>query len=263
MKTAIVVSVKDKAGMNIKERLLELFDFSEKNGVYSFGDLSLYTVEKDTIVCEHIDKEIDADVFIFATRHQGNGGLSLSVHTPGNWARAEYGGEDRKLCVCWANLNRKIYLDLLEKAGDIDVTLECTHHGPLIDKPTVYVEIGSSENEWENKEAAEIIAKTIVDVMVDDIPNNGVVFGIGGPHYCNNFNKLLRRTEFAVGHVCPKHMLEKLDKEMIKEAIAKTKEGVEFVLLDWKGLGGEKQRIMGILDELGVAYKRTDQLDKA
>ena len=29
------------------------------------------------------------------------------------------------------------------------LTLECTHHGPLIEKPCVFIEIGSTETEWE------------------------------------------------------------------------------------------------------------------
>ena len=46
---------------------------------------------------------------------------------------------------------------------------------------------------------------------------------------------------------------------MLKQAIEKTYEKVDFVLLDWKGLGKEKQRIKSILEELNIEYKRTDQ----
>ena len=39
----------------------------------------------------------------------------------------------------------------------------------------------------------------------------------------NNFNKLLERTDVAVGHVCPKYALEHLDSEMIEKAMNKYK----------------------------------------
>ena len=56
-------------------------------------------------------------------------------------------------------------------------------------------------------------------------------------------------------------MLDNLDKEMIKQAVSKTYEKLDFVLLDWKGLGKHKQRIVDILQELRIEYKRTDKLN--
>jgi len=90
--------------------------------------------------------------------------------------------------------------------------------------------------------------------------NCDVAFGVGGLHYCNNFNKVQLRTNIAIGHICPKYMLEKLDSEMILQAMSKTIPKPSFVLLDWKGLGREKQRIVNLLNELGIEYRRTDQL---
>src|SRR4030065_2559725 len=107
MKTAIIVSKKDIAGINIKESLLDLYDFNETgekfDGNWTFelnNDVRLYTIEKDSIHFENIDKEIKADIFIFATKHKAESKLpSLSVHTQGNWSKAEFGGKDRQLCV--------------------------------------------------------------------------------------------------------------------------------------------------------------------
>ena len=55
-------------------------------------------------------------------------------------------------------------------------------------------------------------------------------------------------------------MLENLSEDLIKQAVDKTKEKVDFILLDWKGLGKEKQRITEMLKNLEV--KRTDQVLK-
>ncbi len=51
---------------------------------------------------------------------------------------------------------------------------------------------------------------------------------------------------------------------MIKEAVQKTDEEIDFVLLDWKGLGvaQERQRILGILDNLYIRHKRTSEISK-
>ncbi len=78
MKIAIITSKQDIASMNIREELIK--DFQETDN--SFKDnkiytkthnnniLNLYTLETETITTEDLDKEIVADLFIFATRHQ-------------------------------------------------------------------------------------------------------------------------------------------------------------------------------------------------
>ena len=55
-------------------------------------------------------------------------------------------------------------------------------------------------------------------------------------------------------------MLGMLDKRMILQAIEKTIPKPDFILLDWKGLGKEKQRIVRLLDEMKIEYKRSDLL---
>ena len=57
-------------------------------------------------------------------------------------------------------------------------------------------------------------------------------------------------------------MLPYLTKELLKQAINKTKEKVDFILLDWKGLGTEKLKIKEILKNLNIEYKKTEQILK-
>jgi D-aminoacyl-tRNA deacylase len=271
MKYAIVVSEKDIAGMNIKENLLRLFDF-EKSEDKKFGDVysyknnsEIYTLKSDTVYANNIDKDIEADFFIFATRHQSKERVhSLSCHSPGNWNKAEYGGQEKKLCIAPALMLKKAYLELKkfkEVVSTYEITLECTHHGPYLEKPVMFIEIGSTEEHWGNKTAGEVIAKTIIKIMEDnENKKERFAFAIGGPHYCNNFNKILERTDIAIGHICPKYALKYLDEGMIKQALEKTKENVDMIILDWKGLGQEKERIRTILDKIGIKVYKTEQL---
>lgn len=57
-------------------------------------------------------------------------------------------------------------------------------------------------------------------------------------------------------------MLEKLDEGLIKQSIEKTIEKVDFVLLNWKGLGTEKQRIVELLKNLNLEVRKTEQVLK-
>jgi D-aminoacyl-tRNA deacylase len=259
MKYAILVSEKDIAGMNIKERLLEM-------DVGKLKNTFLHMIKDDTIYSDGLDKKIDAEVFIFATRHKAKAGIkTLTCHTPGNFGKAEFGGKERKLCIAYANLMKTAYLKLKENAKkdniSYEVSLECTHHGPYIEKPCMFIEIGSTEEEWKDKKAGETIAKTIIDIVSGSMNNSKSVIGIGGTHYCENFNKVMERTGFAVGHICPKYALENLDEEMLKQMIEKNKEKIELAILDWKGLGTEKQRVVGILEKIGIKYQRSDKIN--
>jgi D-aminoacyl-tRNA deacylase len=258
MKTAIIVSKKDIAGMNVRE-------FLEREDLKTL-DAKLYVIEEDSIHAENLDREIHADLFIFATRHSSKQGIHcLSCHAPGNWGKAEAGGGERRLCIAPAIYLKEIFL-LLNKMNvleDFETTLECTHHGPYLEKPCFFVEIGSNEEEWGNKKAGAIVANVIIVFLrklKEGFKGYEIGFGIGGTHYASTFNRKLINKDIALGHICPKYMLKSLDKEMILQAMEKTLPKADFVLLDWKGLGEEKKRIMKLLNDLIIKFKRADQL---
>ncbi|MFH1850150.1 MAG: D-aminoacyl-tRNA deacylase [archaeon] len=269
MQIAVIVSSQDPAGLNIRERLVESLvepgpgaegEF-EGSPVYRISENALlYTTNTDSIFCEHIDQRITADLIIFATRHKSEAGIpSLSVHAPGNWAAAEYGGEDRKLCVAPALYLRTALLKLIEKGAGTgyDVVQECTHHGPYVEKPCMFIEIGSSERQWSDPKAGRIIADTIAELVSCPPEGAEVAFGIGGLHTTPNFRKVMLKEKIAFGHVCPKYMLEHLSREMIEQALVRSTEPAEIVILDWKGLKTEKARIVQLLELMKIKNKKT------
>lgn len=271
---AIIASSKDPAGVNIRNNLIQLFDFEKTNEkfdnniIYQHNNINnkkvkLYLINNDLIFSENIDKTIGADAFIFASKHRSKENTpSFAVHAIGNWNSANFGGQDRKLCPSSAVLLKNLFIELDKNANNsgFEITLEATHHGPYVEKPAVFVEIGSTEKEWSNKQNGETIAKTIMNALQNENKNYKSCIGIGGPHYCNNFNKISLKTGIALSHVCPKYHLGKLDEILVKQAIEKTLEEVKFVILDWKGLGTEKKRIVDLLKNLRLEIKRTDQI---
>ena len=86
---------------------------------------------------------------------------------------------------------------------------------------------------------------------------------IGGTHYCPNFNKIQLNSDYAISHVIPEYSFP-LTETMIKEAEEKTKEQIKKVLIDWKGCGGSEQRqkVLDILDKVGLKYERTSSVEK-
>ena len=273
-KYLVVASKKDKAGINITTRLSQFRGNPLLSSMKQEPSYDFYLADEEIVYTENLNMEKinKYDFIIFASRHSSEkGGKTLSVHSPGNFRRADIGGENGKVCRSSALFQKKMFEKLIENTKqyhldkDYTVTLEATHHGPLIDKPCVFIEIGSTEIEWNDRRAAFIVAKTIDDLIKEYKENeyNEVAIGIGGPHYCPGFNKIQANSNVAISHIISQYVLP-LSEEMIKEAIEKTVEEVDFVILDWKGIGNaqERVRIIGILDSLYIPYKKTGDIKK-
>lgn len=257
----IVASKLDKAGINITTQLSQ------------FGNFHFYLVENEMIYDENLDKaKINQyDFIIFASRHVSEkGGKTISIHAPGNWNKAQFGGKDGKVCKTSAQFQKQLFEKLnktLEKfpLKGYELTLECTHHGPLIDKPCVFVEIGATEREWKDRKAAFVVAKAVSEIMKEfkENPYNEVAIGIGGPHYCPSFNKIQLNSNVAISHVISQYAFP-LKEEMIQEAIAGTTEDVDMLLLDWKGLGNAEQRqqVMDVVNKFYIQKRRTSEISK-
>ena len=252
-KYLIVASKKDLAGSNITTQLSQFQNNPVISAMKDSPSFDFYLIDTEIIEDKGIDQEKinQYDFIIFASKHQSEkGGKTLSIHAPGNWlsTKPEMGGQPRKVCKSSALFQKQMFEKLNENSEkyelqDYSITLEATHHGPLIDKPCVFIEIGSTETEWQDRRAGFVIAKTISDTINEfkENPYNEVAVGIGGPHYCPNFNKLQLKSNVAFSHIIPKYVLP-FKEEMIQEAIKKTEEEVDFVVLDWKGIGNEEQR---------------------
>jgi len=269
MNFIILYSKKDQAGINIADELKKHY----------LPQIPIIELQKDSIFSEDIDKDErlkNFDFIIFATKHKSEkGGKTLSVHAPGNWRNADFGGKAGKVCPTSALVIKYLFQKLKDNAeknnSDYPVTLECTHHGPLIEKPCCFIELGSGEEQWKDKKTAAIIAKTISDLQnfekwkEDNKKQTKIAIGIGGPHYCPNFNKiqLSENSKIAISHIIPQYCLP-LNESMLKEAIEKTKEHVNFFILDWKGCGKseERQKITELLNKFGIEYIRTEKAEK-
>ena len=280
-KYLIIASKQDPAGVNIVNQLKQFRPNPVLSGISKDKpSFDFYLVEGDVLHEENLDLErIDKyDFVIFASKHStvsGSKEKTLSIHSPGNWREARGGGKSGKVCPASSLFNKTIFENLNQEAenakltGDSEnqrtynVTLECTHHGPLMDKPCLFIEIGSTEREWKDKRAGFVLAKTIKKTIDEfkENPYREVGIGLGGPHYCPNFNKIQRESNVAISHIIPGYMIP-ITKEMVDEAWVKTLEEVDFVVLDWKGLGKSTQRqeLIDILENNHVQWKKTKDI---
>ncbi|MCK4328195.1 MAG: hypothetical protein KAW41_07075 [Candidatus Diapherotrites archaeon] len=257
----IVASEKDIAGMSMLESLKargfeDTFEEWAGTPVLGKGDLRAATIPQDIIHAESMDglaELFDLEFLVFASRHRSQAGTpSLTVHSTGNFGKAEFGGREKELQATLANAKHNVYLELRECTLDYEVALEVTHHGPTgFRTPLFFVEIGSSEKQWRDKEAAEFVVDCILAGLESNKKHQHAI-GFGGGHYAPRFSEM---EEVAFGHICPKYAADLLDDGLVKQMVEKTVDRVDCAVIDEKGLKGrQKLVIKKALDGLGVEY---------
>lgn len=273
MKPTIIACKEDLGSMNIYSRLLESFDFKETPREYHSHPfleskktgLQLLLIDSLHIHASHLD-ELKAEFIVFASRHSSKSGKpSLTVHPVGNWGKAELGGKNRSLVKTSSALMKNYLLGLKKqkeqkKLEKFAVSYEVTHHGPFLNTPCCFIEIGSTEKQWKNEKAAMAIAETIMNCT--EFPECKTAIGIGGLHYNPYFTKISLLSKYAFSHMCPKYALQHFDQEMLRKALNASIEKVEEIIVEKKGLGQEKQRILSLLENQGIPVKRAKRIKK-
>jgi D-aminoacyl-tRNA deacylase len=141
---------------------------------------------------------------------------------------------------------------------DYAVSYECTHHGPSLNVPTMFVELGSSAKQWSDSRAAEAVAHAAMKAIAEfNVPERVAVLGIGGPHYNQRFTQMALGGEAVFGHMVAKYAVQHVDVEVLSQCVERTLEKVDCAILDWKGIKGkDKPKLLAALHEIGLRYTR-------
>ncbi len=255
----IVFSEKDTASINIGNKLIESYGFErEEERVWRKGDVKLVKIGELHIYSK---MEFVDDFCVVVSRHRSKTGKpTLTVHTPGNWNGADYGGEERKLCVCNSSMQKLLLTSLARNAEEMGiwwpVTLEVDHHGPTLEKSVTYIEIGSSEQQWNDERAVEAVCESVVESIGKE-DKFETVFGVGGNHYAPNFTKVELNSEIAVGHMLPKYHVDSVVLDVFRQGIERCTEKVSRVLLDWKGMNAQqRKKVIGLCENIGAEWEK-------
>lgn len=258
-KIAVLFFTEDPASMNVQKQFAH----------YTLpAHVFVHTVlDTRPIFADAVFKEIHADLYIFVTKHSSTAGVpSLTVHPTGNWFANDLGGEKQTLSVAPAlflaeGLLKLEAINAREKL-QLEVVQECTHHGPTFPKPVLFIEIGSSLEQWKVEHYGKVLAECIFSLISshpENITNKKIALGIGGTHYTPNFKKLILRENYAFGHICPKYQLEHLTLEMMQQAIDKIVPAVEEIVVDWKGVSVYKEKLkefLAVFEKKGIAIRK-------
>ncbi|PSP84342.1 hypothetical protein BRC83_05580 [Halobacteriales archaeon QS_1_68_17] len=265
----VVVSRADSASRHVGEHLRAVADWTvETDGerpdadgggtVYRTDGFELREFEEWHLHLEGVAAAFDdPDLLLFASRHSGETGPLLTAHHTGNFGPAEFGGADRELARAAPNAHRHLLRAFERFAPDgYEVGTECTHHGPsAVGAPSLFVELGSGETEWDDPEGARAVARSILalrgvapDAPAEDGRRRHLV-GFGGGHYAPRFERVIRETGWAVGHVAADWCLEAMGRpashpDLLRAAFEQSE--AEYALVE-----GDRPDLVAEIEALG------------
>lgn len=244
----------DPAGFNMAKFLAK--DMILQDDIYRGSNYDLVVISTPAISADWLETKYDYDGYVFLSKHAAESGvLALTCHNTGNFAEAKFGGNDRQVSVPHPAL-QKIYLQILQKNkakfDEFQITIEATHHGPTaLSKPTIFIEIGTTEKQWTDVSLCNSIAALVHMAMTQKRDAFPMAICFGGTHYSTKFTKELLDGRYSLGTVMPKHMLDNLDDELFGHILDRNKTATA-ALLDWNGLGSNRQKIADLLEQTNL-----------
>lgn len=259
----IVYAPIDTVSASIAASLKELVEFEHAEAIggmkhFRHGNVDLLELNTIHLNADFLDNYVKTDVIIFLSRHGSIKNLpALTVHPEGNWGNeAKLGGKPNELSAS-SPLHMARVLNAMKRnnKSEVPVVYEATHHGPLLTTPSLYAEIGGTEEIRNSKEFASLLANSVFGSLDDEVQYNKVAVGIGGLHYADRFSRLTFEGRYVFSHIMPRHYADRVD--MLSQAIERSVPKAEVGLIDWKSLkADERTGIIKKLDELGLDYEK-------
>lgn len=276
MSRLLVCCTQDIPSVNMAACLKRDFEWEElgsdgENAYIRHGNDVMITIPSLHITSESLDETaknfgIKVDEVVFMSRHKAASGIpTLTVHPIGNYKEADFGGRPNTL-VKSSPASMSQMLRLIEEYNDTDlykVSFEVTHHGPYLDVPTSFIEIGSDESHWGDVHAAEILSRVIEDTTVPE----GYVeaIGVGGGHYAPRFTEMVLGYKISIGHMIPGYQIDGMDEDTVIHYLAQASEatnGTRCVYLHKKAFRkSEQKRMEELIKSAGYEILSSKDLD--
>ena len=183
-----------------------------------------------------------------------------TVHPIGNpGPEAEVGGVPSELVPTAPRLMTAALRALHEEraSAGLGVTFEATHHGPSVEHPAFFVEIGWGDTGGPPAAAVAALGRVLPRLAPDD--SDRLAVGIGGGHYAPHFTELALERRWSLGHILSRHALERTTPGVLRQALERTPGAEGFLFA--RASDAELPPLQGLaarLRDSGAARRRTD-----
>jgi D-aminoacyl-tRNA deacylase len=146
----------------------------------------------------------------------------ISIHVCGNFNKNELGGEERSFSYSYLDAFEFLYNKLIkaELPKDLIFNVEATHHGPSLERPVLYYEIGPNDDAYNNKDYQEYYIKLLFEFVNSSykFKQNPIIL-IGAPHYLDillidsikqKLKEKYNLDNILLSHIMPKYSMNDL-----------------------------------------------------
>ncbi len=266
----IVYSKLDQAGVNMASHIIKKYDFGKsedsQHEKYQNDIAKIYEVDVFAYKADIADSFKCSDLVFLSGHASGASIEAFTTHSLGNWRQeAPFGGLPKQLSFASPVLMLEALRNINKIEFEIQKTYEGTHHGPFLKTPSLFVELGGTEQMLANKSCAAMVAdaayETIVNFVKGETEFKKVVVGIGGTHYPEKFSKLAIEKGYAFSHIMPKYAITNEDGSdnlsILEQTLIRSDREPDRAVIDWKSLNSiSKERTLRKLEEMGLDYEK-------
>ena len=238
IKTLLISSEQDPAGSNIHTEIMSILpEYTELS-----DNISHMRTKERLIYLDGPSLPSDVDQIVFLSRHSSRDPRPvLTVHVTGNYGEAKYGGKSGKLTPSATRLMHALISNLVLNAPDgFEVMYEATHHGPTcVPVPSCFVEIGSTEREWNDIHGSSAVARSVLNALMHDTHDVISLAGFGGTHYAIRQTEISKSSRGGFGHIMPSRDICYLTSDMFKDITTAT--NADAIYIDGKALASKDE----------------------
>ena len=264
----LLCSEEDIASVNIRDALTQCVKWESDGNILYHDGMAMMSIPGIHIRAEDIDRDardagIDAEEIIFLSRHKAASGIpTLTVHPIGNFHNADLGGRPQTLVPSSPGTMTCLLRSLAASDTEhFQVSFEVTHHGPYVSVPATFIEIGSDASQWDNRDAARMLASALLNYERKDHVS---VIGIGGGHYAPRFTEVALKYEINFGHMIPEYAFKDSDDDDIVRMIGASAENTftKLAYVNKKAMKADVyKRISGLAGSCGLEVIGSGDLD--
>ncbi|XP_065860632.1 D-aminoacyl-tRNA deacylase [Euphorbia lathyris] len=255
MVTLLVATTTDPASINPATALLAMPGWQPGPSLQEMKSFSIQQVrllqhDKSIVVEDDLDRRWEdatgevVDEVIFFSKHTAvSNRPALTIHpigvphlrdgdVPPQGGRPGWAAPPDPRMGPWLRLLKKI-AQSHNLVPEFEITLEATHHGPVTSKPTMFIEIGSTEEYWKRLDAAKVVALLVWEGLGlgegGSIGNwssandkRRVLLGIGGGHYAPRHMDIVLKDGVWVAHLLSGYSLPMEEPSQTKKDIGGT-----------------------------------------
>ncbi len=245
-----------------KEKSFENYEIkhSEVKEAYKNDSLVVFNIKSDLTAANYLDN-FHFDCIYFISKHLSSSGVfTFTTHSLGNPSKNPSEINPFYLSKSSPKNMYSFIKEFYNTNKKLPITYEATHHGPLLETPSLFLEYGGTTQSLENTEYSKILIDTLFSSIKTKHTPSKILLGIGSGHYPSKLTSLAIKKEYAFSHILPYYVLNTLNLEeltlLLNNAYAASNDKFTNIIIEKKRLNKQIiNNLLYLIEQKGLHYE--------